>query len=777
MQPSAAAIETNVGKPPSGRHRAKETAVVIGVSTIAFLLFYFNAYFSEDFKGMLGYEVKDTLLHLQAYAKAGGAGATYYWDPYYLSYTPAFPQAPLHSPVTRLFLLAARLGCLASTREYLIFYLIVAAVLQIICAYTMYLFLTSCGFSLLPALLGGLGYAYNQQTFVFGIRHGYERISALLLLPLVLMLYFQLWRPGQSRHRYRGYIAGTALLLGLALICNGDVKPTAFFMLFMGIAAFFVRPFSWRNIAALGLIYLLAAAVFAVQGLPTVYTFWDSVRGQESMSTLLEFSLRPAKLLLTHITTAFTDRPDYPWESTAEYSLSIFLLALVGLFSLRRHRLGRVIYATLIFSLIWIMGDHTPFGFVVGWIMRISGMHHPARMTILLYFCYSFAAAQAVQRLPGGREERIITISLAVLPLSLLIAWGAGIHQIPFRYILFALCSYLVILGVTLRVLPRAFLWLIVLFFILERATPFFSLEETRVTDPTRYYTYGEIYCHQPRVEAILQDPGHRDYRAFFGGKEYPDLFSHALYLNAFADDIRPIFANFVNEEWPVRVRELQWFLLNDWANPMWDLLNVKYFVDLEALFVTWDEEDISRKGLEHFEIVDEHVRINPGAEKEVFLRYRAQLTDDTTFLENLAAGRLDVKEVAYLNTADAGDLIFPGAESPVAGGEIVVSGRKTDEIDVEVTVPQPAFVIFSEFWFFPWSVEVDGKEARLLRAYNVLQAVQIPAGKHRVRFYFNSRHWKFVLPFIVSYGTVLALLLSIVYYYRQGRKKKESNI
>ncbi|MFH1037881.1 MAG: hypothetical protein V1789_04320, partial [PVC group bacterium] len=245
----------------------------------------------------------------------------------------------------------------------------------------------------------------------------------------------------------------------------------------------------------------------------------------------------------------------------------------------------------------------------------------------------------------------------------------------------------------------------------------------------------------------------------------------------AISDGIRPIFPYFYFDEEMLRVKKLQEVIFADWANPMWDLLNVKYLVDLDGYFASWDEEDTSKVGLEHLEVVDEHVRINPGVEKEVFIRYQTELMEDKAFLEGLAGGDLEVKKTAYLNDADTGSVIKPSAEFSEGKEDISLVRRKSDEMTVDVTVPRPAVVVFSEFWFFPWSVEVDGAKARLIRAYNVLQAVQIPAGKHRVRFYFNSRHWKFVLPFVVSYGTVLALLLYIAYYYRQERKRKEPNI
>jgi len=744
---------------------------VLLISALAFVAFFGNAYFSDGFKGMLGYELKDTLAHLTAHLRAIDQASTLFWDPDYLQYTPRMPQVPLQSPVTLVLFALQKIIHFPSAKCVFVFLLFLLAVIQISCVLTMYLFIRSRGLGFMAAVLGGLCYAYNYQTFVYGIKHGYERISAVMLAPLIILAFCKFLDEKTPAPRRRLFVALTALLLGLSFIANGDVKPTFYFCMLMVIIALLTKPFRIRNVVSLLIIFGLAGGIFLVQALPTYYSLGETARGQATIASIMDFSIRPLKLLLTHISTGFTDRPDYPWESTVEFSLSLTLLVIVGLFHLSRHRMRIIILVTLGVCFLWILGKYTPLAPLLGHFMKLFALRYPPRIMVLVYFCYAFLAALGAQYLDSSRYNRWIVVGLSLVPVTVLILFLSQPGKIPVRYVVFLFLSYLVISLVSFGFLKKRFIWLIVLFFLLERVTLFSSPEESNVCDPTAFYPYDAIYTTHPRVRAIKDDPEHGDYRAFFGAKDLPDLFSFNLYLNAISDGIRPIFPYLYFSEEMLRIKKLQEVIFANWANPMWDILNVKYFVDLEGYFATWDEEDTSKVGLEHLEVVNEHVRINPGVEKEVFVRYRTELIDDNSFLREQAAGNLNVIKVAYLNDADADSMIPFEPELSEESEEISVIGRKTDEITVEVTVTRPAFVVFSEFWFFPWSVEVDGEKARLLRTYNVLQGVRIPTGRHLVRFYFNSRHWKFVLPFVVSYGVIFILLSYILLEYCRGKK------
>lgn len=729
------------------------------VFTLAFVSFYYSFYFSADYRGMLGYENKDTLSFLQSYFNSAQAGSTLYWDPIYLQYSPRVPQAPISSPVTIFLVLLRQAGLFTTLRGLMPVYLAVLALIQVGCALAMFYFLRTIGLGFWPGVFGGLIYAYNHQTFAFGILHGYERITAVLLAPLFIAAFFRLLESAPRSPRRRLYTAASGLLVGLSLIGNGDVKPAAFFCIFLLISALFHRPFSKSNLISLSLVLLLAIGVFAVQALPTVYSLPEQGRGEEPVEQMMDFSLSPGRLFLTHFWTGFTPRSDYPWENTAEFSMSMMPLVILGLIFLRRHRYRNIFLAALIFSFLWMMGKHLPTAPLQGWLMRLTALRHPNRMAILVYFCYAFLAALGLDGLLKRGVRPFPCLALFAIPGLMLVLRLSGAGEIPGRFVLLSFLSCSLLAAIAFRVLPAISAVFAALFFLLERTTVFRPPEDCTVADPTAYYRFDEIYRHHPRVRSILADPGHRRWRAFFGAREYPDLFSHNLYLNAFTDGIRPIFPYFYIDEEFRRVREIQEVIFNDWSHPMWSLLNVKYLVDLEGYFSLWDEEDVSRAGLESLVRLDEHVQVNPRAEEELFIRNRRELVEsDGRFLGELGAGRLDLENSAYLDGIDRG-ITFPGGDpEPGRGGEIEVLERKPDGVTARVNLARPGVLIFSELWFWPWRVTVDGRARPLRRAYHILQAVELAPGEHEVRFYFHSRHPAFLIPALVSSGLIIIL-------------------
>lgn len=75
-------------------------------------------------------------------------------------------------------------------------------------------------------------------------------------------------------------------------------------------------------------------------------------------------------------------------------------------------------------------------------------------------------------------------------------------------------------------------------------------------------------------------------------------------------------------------------------------------------------------------------------------------------------------------------------------------------EYVADVDAPQGGFLVLAEAWFPGWRVEVDGRDAPLLRADHLFQAVRLEPGRHRVRFVYRSR--LLALGVIVALGALL---------------------
>jgi hypothetical protein len=108
----------------------------------------------------------------------------------------------------------------------------------------------------------------------------------------------------------------------------------------------------------------------------------------------------------------------------------------------------------------------------------------------------------------------------------------------------------------------------------------------------------------------------------------------------------------------------------------------------------------------------------------------------------------------AYINLKYCSENGFPSRPvSPAVPGEgvIRVTDRRRDRIAAEDDSLCPSSLVFFEFWFFPWRAEMDGRPSPLESVCHILMGTPLSAGRHSVRFYFDSHHWLLILPPIIS--------------------------
>jgi hypothetical protein len=61
------------------------------------------------------------------------------------------------------------------------------------------------------------------------------------------------------------------------------------------------------------------------------------------------------------------------------------------------------------------------------------------------------------------------------------------------------------------------------------------------------------------------------------------------------------------------------------------------------------------------------------------------------------------------------------------------------NQVDAEVQAAAPSLVVLSQTFYHLWQAEVDGRRVPLLRANVAFQAVQVPAGTHRIRLVYRD--------------------------------------
>jgi hypothetical protein len=94
-------------------------------------------------------------------------------------------------------------------------------------------------------------------------------------------------------------------------------------------------------------------------------------------------------------------------------------------------------------------------------------------------------------------------------------------------------------------------------------------------------------------------------------------------------------------------------------------------------------------------------------------------------------------------------------AEDPAP--KISIPAYGTDAITVDVTTTENGMLFLSEVYYPAWKAYVDGKPAKIYRAFTTLRAVEVPKGTHKVELLYESEAFA-----TGSMITIASLLLGI---------------
>jgi uncharacterized membrane protein YfhO len=105
------------------------------------------------------------------------------------------------------------------------------------------------------------------------------------------------------------------------------------------------------------------------------------------------------------------------------------------------------------------------------------------------------------------------------------------------------------------------------------------------------------------------------------------------------------------------------------------------------------------------------------------------------------------------------------------AQNQIHVTGRSSAEIKApeftaqriafEVNATQPAVVVIAQAMFPAWQALVDGKVSKIWPANHAFQAIEVPAGRHRVLLVYRDK--AFYLGATVSLACLLICLAIVI--------------
>jgi hypothetical protein len=128
----------------------------------------------------------------------------------------------------------------------------------------------------------------------------------------------------------------------------------------------------------------------------------------------------------------------------------------------------------------------------------------------------------------------------------------------------------------------------------------------------------------------------------------------------------------------------------------------------------------------------DAYIYENPRALPRVLFATRALKVDFETLIKTGEWPDFDPRQTVLLERS------VPDASSGASEGTAKIISYRNIEVVVEAQSQSGGFVVLNDSYQEWWRVEIDGKPASLEQANVAFRAVQVPAGKHIVRFVFR---------------------------------------
>ena len=124
-----------------------------------------------------------------------------------------------------------------------------------------------------------------------------------------------------------------------------------------------------------------------------------------------------------------------------------------------------------------------------------------------------------------------------------------------------------------------------------------------------------------------------------------------------------------------------------------------------------------------------------PTAMPLVTAGQRAVFVDDATAYDALGQSNLDFRQIVLLSPEAKNSII---ATQHVAGN-ILASEFGNQKVLILAEAPAPSMVVVSQSYYPAWQAYVDGHATRLWRANYAFQAVEVPAGRHRIELRYQD--------------------------------------
>ncbi|HEU0164437.1 MAG TPA: YfhO family protein [Thermomicrobiales bacterium] len=168
----------------------------------------------------------------------------------------------------------------------------------------------------------------------------------------------------------------------------------------------------------------------------------------------------------------------------------------------------------------------------------------------------------------------------------------------------------------------------------------------------------------------------------------------------------------------------------NGTQSPLLDMLNVRYIV--VSKLTPSDRADVQalaqgRKIV--YSDADVYVYANPDAYNRAWIVHDVRQATDTDGLAQLASGKVDGHQVAFIN----GKLPTVSAASGASSETSTVTSYAPEKIVISAHANSSGLLVLSEIYDKNWKATVNGKSVDVYKTNGALRGVAIPAGDSEV--------------------------------------------
>jgi hypothetical protein len=602
------------------------------------------------------------------------------------------------------------------------------------------------------AAFAGTAFAFNG--FTLNLLMWPSHMATFSWLPWVLLAAEAAWREGGKKIPLAAFAGALQMLAG---------GPETILLTWLLTSAFWLQQFIsgggdvsspagsatgasplriamlWR----LPLVVVLVVSLSAVQLLP----FLDLVAHaqRETGYTDLRWSLPgtglanflvPMAFGSTRTEGIFFQHGQY-WTSSYYLGLGTVWLALLALICLRERRV-RLLGLIALIALLCALGENTPFyPLVRKLIPQLSFITYPVKFVMVVVFAAPLLAAFALANL--GKNRRLI-FPLGLMLLFLIggvIVWtqlapqpGDEVRATMLNG--FSRAGYLFLTGAVLFGLTR------------ETTSPLLRFAPLALI----LTAWLDVFTHEPNQNPTVS-PGVYELnlaRAKLAMNPQPELGgSRAMLAPAAALELtRFAVSDPKNNFLAKRLGYCANVNLLD-AVPKVDgffSLTPREFDGLLSLIYSATNGNWSR--------LEDFLGVSQTTAPDNFLHWQPR----TRFLPLVTAGQkpifLDDTNARWAfgrNDFDGSKIVFlPPDEknfvtaSNQSAAKLVNFKFGNNTVDAEVEASEPSLVVVAQTYYHNWRAEVDGRPASLLRANVAFQAVQVPAGAHKVHLFYRDR-------------------------------------